>query len=326
MNDAPPNAAASRNPLRLSRFFPAPRATVFEAWSGQEHLQRWFAPTGFTVPHVQVEPRVGGIFELCMRGPDGTEHWLRGSFVEFAPVERLVFDVRVEDAKAHALFGAYTEANFAEAPGGTRLDVMQRYTVLDPAAAWMVAGAPEGWGQTLEKLAAEVARIAAEPHVQAMSRIDPAAPRSVVHASFHLERVYDAPIARVFKAFADPVAKSKWFGGAGPGELFDRAMDFRVGGRETLRGRWPGGVVSSFEAVYHDIVAPERIVYSYVMHLNERKISVSLATLQLKAKDASRTALMVTEQGAFLDGYDDAGARERGTGELLDLLGASLRT
>jgi hypothetical protein len=34
---------------------------------------------------------------------------------------------------------------------------------------------------------------------------------------------------------------------------------------------------------------------------------------------------MVTEQGAFLDGYDDAGSRERGTGFLLDSLGASLR-
>jgi hypothetical protein len=33
---------------------------------------------------------------------------------------------------------------------------------------------------------------------------------------------------------------------------------------------------------------------------------------------------MVTEQGAFLDGYDDAGSRERGTNQLLDMLGASL--
>jgi len=33
----------------------------------------------------------------------------------------------------------------------------------------------------------------------------------------------------------------------------------------------------------------------------------------------------LTEQGAFLDGYDDAGSREEGTGHLLDALGASLR-
>jgi hypothetical protein len=33
---------------------------------------------------------------------------------------------------------------------------------------------------------------------------------------------------------------------------------------------------------------------------------------------------MISE-GAFLDGCDGAGARERGTGDLLDKLGASLR-
>jgi hypothetical protein len=45
--------------------------------------------------------------------------------------------------------------------------------------------------------------------------------------------------------------------------------------------------------------------------------------LQLKA-EAGKTTLMVTEQGAFLDGYDDAGSREQGTGHLLDALGRSL--
>ena len=53
------------------------------------------------------------------------------------------------------------------------------------------------------------------------------------------------------------------------------------------------------------------------------KETVSLATMQLKA-DGAKTTLTVTEQGAFLDGYDDAGSREHGTGKLLDALGASL--
>jgi hypothetical protein len=60
------------------------------------------------------------------------------------------------------------------------------------------------------------------------------------------------------------------------------------------------------------------------MHLNDKKISVSLATMQLKAVSGGNTVLKVTEQGAFLDGYDDAGSREHGTGHLLDVLGASL--
>jgi hypothetical protein len=46
--------------------------------------------------------------------------------------------------------------------------------------------------------------------------------------------------------------------------------------------------------------------------------------MQLNA-DGGKTTLRVTEQGAFLDGYDDAGSRVHGTGHLLDALGASLR-
>ena len=313
-------------PLKITRTFAAPRATVFEAWSAAEHLKRWFAPSGFTVPQARLELRAGGAFELCMRAPDGTEHWMRGHITDVAPPERLGFDVRVADGKGHALFRALTDVNFTETQGGTRLDIVQRYTLIDPEAAWMMKGASQGWGETLDKLAVEIARLVAEPHVAARARIPNGAPRSVVHARFHLERVYDAPIERVFGAFADIAAKSRWFSGdADKSEIIERKMDFRVGGSETLDVRWQGGVVSRFAAVYHDIVAPERIVYSYTMHLDERKISVSLATIEMRAAGAGRTALKITEQGAFLDGYDDAGSRQEGTGQLLDRLGASLQ-
>jgi uncharacterized protein YndB with AHSA1/START domain len=82
-------------------------------------------------------------------------------------------------------------------------------------------------------------------------------------------------------------------------------------------------MVSTFEASYHDVVHHDRLVYSYVMFLDDRKISVSLATMQLRG-DNGGTMLTVTEHGAFLDGYDDAGSRERGTAYLLEALGASL--
>ena len=149
--------------------------------------------------------------------------------------------------------------------------------------------------------------------------------RSVAHATFHLERRYDAPVARVWKALTDETAKQKWFAGTpGQWELLERHMDVRVGGSERLKGRWKGGAVSTFDATYHDVIPNERLIYTYEMHLDDKKISVSLATMQLKA-DNGKTTLMVTEQGAFLDGYDDAGSREQGTGHLLDALGASLK-
>ena len=68
----------------------------------------------------------------------------------------------------------------------------------------------------------------------------------------------------------------------------------------------------------------QRIVYSYVMHLDEQRISVSLATIEL-LPDGKGTLLKLTEQGVFLDGYDDAGKREEGTKGLLDQLGLALQ-
>ena len=135
----------------------------------------------------------------------------------------------------------------------------------------------------------------------------------MAHDTFRLERSYDAPVARVWRALTDEAAKQKWFGGTpGSWELLERHTDVRVGGREWLKGRWEGGMVSTFEAIYHDVITNERLVYSYEMYLDDKKISVSLATLQLKAA-GGKTTLMVTEQGAFLDGYDDEHAVSAGS-------------
>jgi uncharacterized protein YndB with AHSA1/START domain len=147
--------------------------------------------------------------------------------------------------------------------------------------------------------------------------------RSVVHDTFVIERTYPAAPARVFRALANAAAKSKWFVGSGEWEVARYELDFRVGGREVNSGARKGEPAHTFSAVYHDIVENERIVYSYDMQIGETRISVSLATIELSVEGGG-TRLTFTEQGAFLDGYDDGGSRERGTRELLDALGRSL--
>ncbi|MGH8307639.1 MAG: SRPBCC family protein [Gammaproteobacteria bacterium] len=149
--------------------------------------------------------------------------------------------------------------------------------------------------------------------------------RSAQHATFVIERNYDATPTQVFAAWATPQAKSRWFGGtAGKWKELERNFDFRVGGCEHLKGTWDGGTVSDFEAYYQDIVPDQRIVYTYDMHINDKRISVSLSTVELKPTDKA-THLIYTEQAVFLDGYDDAESRERGTRELLDKLTTALQ-
>jgi uncharacterized protein YndB with AHSA1/START domain len=148
--------------------------------------------------------------------------------------------------------------------------------------------------------------------------------RSVTHSTFVIERDYPFPPAMVYAAWATEEGKSRWFGGdEAAWTPLERTFDFRVGGRERAVGRWRSGTVSGFEALYWDIIPEQRIVYTYEMHIDDRKISVSLATVEFGLAPGG-TRLKVTEAGAFLDGYDDAGSREHGTKGLLDRLGESL--
>jgi uncharacterized protein YndB with AHSA1/START domain len=142
--------------------------------------------------------------------------------------------------------------------------------------------------------------------------------RSAVHDTFVIERTYPAAPARVFAAWAEPEAKRRWFGS--PDE---HQLDFRVGGAERLVATTEAGNVYTYEGRYQDIVRDMRIVYSYDMHRDADRISVSLATIELIGSGAE-TLLRYTEQGVYLDGHDTAAQREHGTRELLEALAGEL--
>ena len=143
--------------------------------------------------------------------------------------------------------------------------------------------------------------------------------RSVVHATFVLERTYKSVPERVFAHWADPALKRKWF--ASPEEeSTEIAMDFRVGGCEHASGPAPGGGTYAYDAHYDDIVPGERLVYGYTMDMDGVRISSSLASVVLEAA-GNGTRLTYTEHGVFLDGGDTPETREHGSAELLDQLG-----
>ena len=144
---------------------------------------------------------------------------------------------------------------------------------------------------------------------------------NVTHATFTLERSYPVPPARVFAAWAEPAAKASWFT---PGPGFGHELDFRIGGREVASGGPEGGPVMTFESFYREIVAPERIVYTSTMSADADVITVSLTTVEFKPA-ADGTQLVLTEQGAFLDGREQPAWREQGTADQLQALAGELK-
>jgi len=147
--------------------------------------------------------------------------------------------------------------------------------------------------------------------------------RSAVHDTFKIERHYDTAPRRVFRAFADPAAKAKWFGSPEEMKREDETFDFREGGRETVVSVFGDGTRFGFYVTYTDIVPDERIVYTYEMSMNGSRISVSVVTVELRAAGGG-TDFVITEQGVYLDGLDNPAQRRQGTEDLMDALGRSL--
>jgi uncharacterized protein YndB with AHSA1/START domain len=147
---------------------------------------------------------------------------------------------------------------------------------------------------------------------------------SIVHSTFVIERTYPVSASRVFAAFSNPVTKRRWFV-EGEGWVVDEFnADFRVGGHETSRFRFKDGPQISNDTVYQDIVADKRIVFVYAMMLGDKRISASLASVELFAA-GNGTRLVYTEQGQFFDGADQPKQREVGCAELFDKLAYELK-
>jgi uncharacterized protein YndB with AHSA1/START domain len=145
----------------------------------------------------------------------------------------------------------------------------------------------------------------------------------MAHDTFVIERSYDVPVARAFRAWADPELKARWFLGSAEAVEAGYRLDFRVGGHEFFRGGPPEGTVHTYDSEFRDIVPDERIVYTYEMFADDDRISVSVATVEFRSQGPG-TQLILTEYGVYLDGRDTSGQREEGTTSLLDSLGAFL--
>jgi uncharacterized protein YndB with AHSA1/START domain len=142
--------------------------------------------------------------------------------------------------------------------------------------------------------------------------------RSIAHGTFVLERTYPATPARVFRAWSDPTIKKRWFGAGAEPKIFE----FREGGRELVESG-EGEFQFGFDVRYEDIVENVRIIYTYYMTMGGKRISVSVAAIELFT-EGDGTRMTVTEHGCFLDGLDNMEQRRRGTEQLLGALGDEL--
>ena len=148
------NIIKNETELEITRVFDVPSRSLFEAWTGPEHLKHWQgAPLGFTTTSNEVELRPGGKFRICMRSPEGVDHWLQGVYREVVPLQRLSFTHAWLDAKGKP--GNETLVTITFAGRGEKSEVTLRQTGFPSVQER--DGHKLGWNSTLDRLAGYLA-------------------------------------------------------------------------------------------------------------------------------------------------------------------------
>ena len=130
-----------------------------------------------------------------------------------------------------------------------------------------------------------------------------------------ITREFDAPRELVFKAFTDPRLVPQWWGPRRLSTLVDK-LDAKSGGQWRFINRDPDGNEYGFHGVYHEILAPERIIDTFEFEGLPEAGHVCLETLTLEALSGGRTRLIA--QSVFQSVADRDGALQSGMEEGLN--------
>ncbi len=134
--------------LRIERTFQAPAEAVFDAWTSEEVMRRWFyGQPGWETPEARVDLRVGGAVRVFMRNPDKDEdHGGGGRYTEIDRPARLAFTWTWDrdDESRQTLI----EIDFEEADGATTV----RFTHSGLRDEESVRNHEEGWTTCFDNL------------------------------------------------------------------------------------------------------------------------------------------------------------------------------
>ncbi|HEY7121082.1 MAG TPA: SRPBCC domain-containing protein [Solirubrobacterales bacterium] len=84
--------------VRIERTFEASAEEVFDAWTSEEVISRWFKPmAGWREADAEVDLRVGGRVRVVMRTPDGDPVGAGGEYTLVERPHRLAFTWTFDD-------------------------------------------------------------------------------------------------------------------------------------------------------------------------------------------------------------------------------------
>ncbi len=124
-----------------------------------------------------------------------------------------------------------------------------------------------------------------------------------------ITREFDAPPELVFKAMTDPELLPQWWGPRYLSTEVD-TMDVRPGGQWRFIQRNAEGNEFAFHGVYHEVLAPERIIDTFEFEGLPETGHVTLETMKFEALPGGRTRF--TTQSVFQSLADRDGMLQSG--------------
>jgi uncharacterized protein YndB with AHSA1/START domain len=132
--------------LQIERTFQASAERVFDAWTSEEVMKRWFyGQPGWETPVAEVDLRDGGAVRVVMRDPEtGKEAAGGGVYTEIKRPNRLAFTWAWDDEDRETLI----EIEFEESDGKTKV----RFTHSNLRDEERARDHEEGWTTCFDNL------------------------------------------------------------------------------------------------------------------------------------------------------------------------------
>ena len=111
-----------------------------------------------------------------------------------------------------------------------------------------------------------------------------------------IRRVFDAPRSLVFEAWTRPEHLARWWGPQGFTKVAWE-MDVRPGGAWFRRMRSPDGTLYTKRGIYREVVAPERLVFTYANEAADGTLDAETLVTVTFEEQGTRTRLTLHHTG-----------------------------
>lgn len=175
--------------LTLTRVFDAPVSVVWDAWTDPKKAAKWWGPRGFTITTKSKDLRPGGKWIYTMHGPDGVDYPNMTTYFVVEHEKRLEYDHGANENQK-ALFRV--NVVFSEQNKKTTMKMTMTFESPERAKEMSMFIKQASGNSTWDRLGEYLED---ECHQKKV---------------FFLNRVFEAPISKVFEMFTVPAHIEKW--------------------------------------------------------------------------------------------------------------------